>query len=257
MGVDLGGVCVTPARFVPEARPGGRNFISQASVLNTAYSTANIPVTAVDPSTDTITVEPSAWGPLVANTPILFGPTAAQYGLAPGVPYYVATPPTSNIDPKTKSTTYSFKVSTQWLQQLSAATPPTLPVPIQFSGTHGPFVNLTNPGGTVNLQWGPIQPVSQLGSQQLTSGKLAKNPDGSVTIWFAPILPPSAPATNWIPTPSTAYYKTLYPGVSVSTQIQLITRIYYPAPGSNTQASILPPPDGSMVATYVYPPLQQ
>ena len=29
------------------------------------------------------------------------------------------------------------------------------------------------------------------------------------------------------------------------------------APGSNTQASILPPPDGSMMATYVYPPLQQ
>jgi hypothetical protein len=243
--------------YLPDPTQSAAPFISQASVLNTAYSTANIPVTAVDPSTDTITVEPSAWGPLVANTPILFGPTAAQYGLAPGVPYYVATPPTSNIDPKTKSTTYSFKVSTQWLQQLSAATPPTLPVPIQFSGTHGPFVNLTNPGGTVNLQWGPIQPVSQLGSQQLTSGKLAKNPDGSVTIWFAPILPPSAPATNWIPTPSTAYYKTLYPGVSVSTQIQLITRIYYPAPGSNTQASILPPPDGSMVATYVYPPLQQ
>jgi len=218
-------------------------------------------VTAVDPSTDTITVEPSAWGPLVANTPILFGPTAAQYGLTSGVPYYVATPPTSNIDQKTKSTTYSFKVSTQWLQDLSAATPPTLPVPIQFSvGKPGPVSNLTNPGGTVNLQWGPIQPVSQLGSQQLTSGKLAKNPDGSVTIWIAPTLqtlPAGAPATNWIPTPSTAYYAKLYPGVSVSTQIQPITRIYYPAPGSNTQASILPPPNGSMGATYVYPPLQQ
>lgn len=122
---------------------------------------------------------------------------------------------------------------------------------------HGPISNLTNPGGTVNLQWGPIQPVSQLGSQQLTSGKLAKNPDGSVTIWIAPTLPPEAPATNWIPTPSTAYYEKLYPGVSVSTQIQPITRIYYPAPGSDTQASILPPPNGSMGATYVYPALQQ
>jgi hypothetical protein len=243
--------------YLPDPTQSAAPFISQASVLNTAYSTANIPVTAVDPSTNTITVEPSAWGPLVANTPILFGPTAAQYGLTPGLPYYVATTPTSNIDPKTKSTTYSFKVSTQWLQELSAATSSTLPVPIQFSGTHGPFVNLTNPGGTVDLQWGPIQPVSQLGSQQLTSGKLAKNPDGSVTIWIAPTLPPEAPATNWIPTPSTAYYEPLYPGVTVSTQIQPITRIYYPVPGSDTQASILPPPNGSMGATYVYPPLQQ
>ena len=247
--------------YLPDPTQSAAPFISQASVLNTAYSTANIPVTAVDPSTDTITVEPSAWGPLMASTPILFGSTAAQYGLTPGVPYYVATTPTSNIDPKTKATTYSFKVSTQWLQELSAATSSTLPVPIQFSGTHGPFVNLTNPERyQIDLQWGPIQPVSQLGSQQLTSGKLAKNPDGSVTIWIAPTLaslPAGAPATNWIPTPSTAYYATLYPGVSVSTQIQPITRIYYPAPGSDTQASILPPPNGSMGATYVYPPLQQ
>ncbi len=52
-------------------------FITQASVLNTAYSTANIPVTAVDPSTDTITVQGSDWGPLIASTPILFGSTAS------------------------------------------------------------------------------------------------------------------------------------------------------------------------------------
>src|SRR5262249_53879059 len=51
-------------------------FISQASVLNTAYSTANIAVTAVDASTSTITVQPSAWGPPVASTPIMFGSTA-------------------------------------------------------------------------------------------------------------------------------------------------------------------------------------
>ncbi len=63
-------------------------------------------------------------------------------------------------------------------------------VPIQFSGAPGHIVQLSNPGGPVNLQWGPIQPVSQLGSQQLTSGKLAKNPDGSVTIWIAPTAAP-------------------------------------------------------------------
>jgi hypothetical protein len=129
--------------------------------------------------------------------------------------------------------------------------------PIQFSGAPGPVVPLSNPGGPVNLQWGPIQPVSQLGSQQLTSGKLAKNPDGSVTIWIGPAPPPGAPATNWIPTPSDAYYDAIYPGVQVPTAILPILRIYYPAPGSNTQASILPPPDGSMGATYVFPALQQ
>ena len=245
-------------------------WITQASVLNTAYSTANIAVTAVDPSTDTITVKPSAWGSLSASSPILFGSTAAQYGLTPGVPYYVATRPTRNIDPKTKTTTYSFKVSTIWKQQLS---PPvngpggvaegnvpeqgTCPANSTTCGP-GPIVQLTNPGGPISLQWGPIQPVSQLGSQQLTSGKLAKNPDGSVTIWIAPTLPAGAPATNWIPTPSSAYNASIYPGVSVPTNnIRPLIRIYYPTPGSNTQASILPPPNRSMGATYVYPCLQQ
>jgi hypothetical protein len=246
--------------YQPDATQSAAPFISQASVLNTAYSTANIPVTAVDPSTDTLTVKPSGWGPLVASSPILFGPTAAQYGLTPGVPYYVRTTPTRKFDPKTKSTTYSFQVSTKWLQTLSAGN-----VPIQYSGAPGPVVTLTNPGGPVNLQWGPIQPVSQLGSQQLTSGKLARNPDGSVTIWLAPKLPTDAPATNWIPTPSTAYNESLYPvcvpppgGTSpCPTVIQPVMRIYYPAPASNTQASILPPPNGSMGATYVFPALQK
>ena len=41
------------------------------------------------------------------------------------------------------------------------------------------------------------------------------------------------------------------------TAILPIIRIYYPAPGSNTQASILPPPNGSMGATYVFPAPQQ
>ena len=247
--------------YQPDATQSAAPFISQASVLNTAYSTANIPVTAVDASTDTLTVKPSAWTPLDPNTPILFGSTAARYGLTPGVPYYVATAPTRKIDPKTKATTYSFKVSTKWLQTLSAGY-----VPIQYSGTRGPIVTLTNPGGPVNMQWGPIQPVSQLGSQQLTSGKLAKNPDGSVTIWLAPTLPTEAPVSNWIPTPSTAYEESLYPACvpppgeeksPCPTVITAVTRMYYPAPASNTQASILPPPDGSMGATYVFPPMQK
>ncbi len=245
--------------YQPDTSQSAAPFISQASVLNTAYSTANIAVTAVHAFSNTITVKPSPWGPLVASTPILFGQTAAQYGLTPGVPYYVATTPKRKIDPKTKSTTYSFKVSTKWLQQLSADN-----VPIQGTGNPGrPFVNLTNPGGTVNLQWGPIQPVSQLGSQQLTSGKLAKNADGSVTIWIAPTLPARTPATNWIPTPSTAYYAPLYPGITVPTTIRPMIRVYYPTPGSDTQPSILPPPSPlpppfqKRDATYVFPALQK
>jgi hypothetical protein len=239
--------------YQTDATQSAAPFITQATDLNTAYSTANIPVTAVDPSTDTITVKPSAWGPLVASSPILFSSSAAQYGLTPGVPYYVATTPTRQSDPTTKATTYSFKVSTIWKQQLSAAN-----VPIQGNtGTPGPIVQLTNPGGAVSLQWGPIQPVSQLGSQQLASGKLVKNADGSVTIWIAPTLPAGAPATNWLPTPSSAYYASIYPGVSVPTQIRPMIRIYYPTPGSDTQASILPPPNRSMGATYVFPSLQK
>jgi hypothetical protein len=247
--------------YQPDATQSAAPFITQASVLNTSYSTANIAVTAVDPSTGTITVKPSAWGPLAKSTPIVFGSTAAQYGLTPGVPYYVASTPTPMVDANTKSRTYSFKVSTEWLQNLSPVNrkdPSAGNVPIQGpGGKPGPIVHLLNPGGPVNLQWGPIQPVSQLGSQQLTSGSLAKNSDGSVTIWIAPTLPAGAPASNWIPTPSTAYYASLYAGISVPTQIRPIIRMYYPTPGSNTQASILPPPNGSMGATYVFPALQQ
>ena len=91
----------------------------------------------------------------------------------------------------------------------------------------------------------------------MTSGKLVKNADGSVTIWIAPTLPPGAPATNWLPTPSSQYYASIYPGVAVPTQIRPLIRIYYPTPGSSTQASILPPPGQPSGATYVFPVLQQ
>jgi Protein of unknown function (DUF1214) len=240
--------------YQPDTTHSAAPFIAQSSGLNTAYSRANVAVTAVDASTNTITVRPSAWGPLEASTPILFGSRASRYGLTPGVPYYVATTPTRNVNQRTKSTTYSFKVSTKWQQQLSDGN-----VPIQGNtGMAGPVVNLTNPGGPVNLRWGPIQPVSQLGSQQLTSGKLVEDADGSVTIWLGPTKPAGAPATNWIPTPSTAYYESIYTRVSAPPMlIRPIMRVYYPTPGSNMQASILPPPNGSMRATYVFPAVQQ
>ena len=179
-------------------------FITQASVLNTAYSTANLAVTAVD------AVDRHHHGRAV-----LMGPAGREHtgpvrrrprrstASRRALPYYLADAPR-----RSTAAAYSFKVSTKWLQDLSAAN-----VPIQgTTGNPGPTVDLTNPGGAVNLQWGPIQPVSQLGSQQLTSGRLARNTDGSVTIWIAPTLPAGAPATNWIPTPSAAYYADPLPG---------------------------------------------
>jgi hypothetical protein len=113
--------------------------------------------------------------------------------------------------------------------------------------------------GSGTLNWGPVQPVSQLGSQQITSGKLAPNPDGSYTIWFGPTLPADAPATNWIPTPSLASLQAIYGADAALTapQIRPMLRIYYPTPGSDTAASILPPPNGSMKATWVIPAVQQ
>jgi hypothetical protein len=40
-------------------------------------------------------------------------------------------------------------------------------------------------------------------------------------------------------------------------QIRPMLRIYYPTPGSNTEASILPPPNGSMGATWMVPQIQK
>lgn len=121
-----------------------------------------------------------------------------------------------------------------------------------------PIVQLTNPGGAVNLQSGPIQPVSQLGSQQLTSDKLVKNPDGSVTIWIAPTLPPGVPGTNRLPTPSSTYHANLYPGVRVPDEGPIADANLLPDTRKrHTQASILPPPNGSMGAIYVFLALEQ
>lgn len=240
--------------YQPDTTESAAPFISQASVLNTAYSTADSAVVSVNGATDVMTVKASAWGPTIASTPILFGATAAKYGLTPGVPYYVASTPTKRVDRRTKATTYSFTVSSQWIQTLSAGK-----VPIQDSGAPGAIVDLQQPAGAVDLTYGPIQPVSQLGSQQMASGKLARNADGSVTLWLAPSLPAGAPATNWIPTPSTAYFSSLYPGTTVSTAIRPMIRMYYPTPGS-TPPSILPYADPStgakMKASYVFPALR-
>jgi hypothetical protein len=206
-------------------------FIAQTSVLNTSYSSADTPVLSVNAATNSMTVKPPKWGTLVASTPILFGGDAAAYGLTPGMVYYVASAPTPNAD----KTTYTFQISAQWLQTLSAGD-----VPIQGPGGNpGPIVDLLSPAGAGALSYGMVKPVAQLGSSQLAAHQLARNADGSLTIWFGPTLPAGAPASNWIPTPSTAYYSTLYPDTQVSTAFQLTLRMYYPTPG-NEPPSILP-----------------
>jgi hypothetical protein len=206
-------------------------FIAQTSVLNTSYSTADTPVLSVDAAADTMTVSAPNWGTLVASTPILFDGNAAAYGLTPNTVYYVATAPTANADQ-----TYTFQISTQWLQTLSDDNPP---VPIQDTGNPGPIVDLLSPADAGALNYGMVKPVTQLGSSQLATNQLARNADGSLTMWFGPTLPTDAPVSNWIPTPSSAYYSTLYPNVQVSTAFQLTLRMYYPMPGDKPP-SILP-----------------
>jgi hypothetical protein len=99
-----------------------------------------------------------------------------------------------------------------------------------------------------------VQPVSQLGSQQIASGDLAFNDDGSLTLWIGPELPADAPTSNWIPTPSTALYEQWYPGQQLSTDIRVMLRMYYPTPGG-TPPSILPPTDGSDARSTYVPPV--
>jgi hypothetical protein len=205
-------------------------FIAQTSVLNTSYSTADTPVLSVDAAADTMTMSAPSWGTLVASTPILFGGDATAYALTPNTVYYVASAPTPNAD----HTTYTFQISAQWVQDLSAGN-----VPIQDSGHPGPAVDLLSPAGAGALTYGMVKPVPQLGSSQLAANQLARNADGSLTMWFGPTLPAGAPASNWIPTPSAAYYSTLYPNTDVSTAFQLTLRMYYPTPG-NEPPSILP-----------------
>ena len=108
--------------YQPDATQSAAPFISQASVLNTAFSTANIPVTAVNASTDTLTVKPSAWGPLAKMTRSCSARPQRGTASRPASPTMPRPHPTRKIDPKTKATTYSFKVSTKWLQRYQTAT---------------------------------------------------------------------------------------------------------------------------------------
>jgi len=217
--------------YATDPTQGAAPFIAQTSVLNTSFSTADTAVLSVDAATNYMTVTAPNWGILKASTPILFGGDASAYGLTPSTVYYVAGDPTPNAD----QTTYTFQISAQWLQPLSTGN-----VPIQGpDGDPGPIVDLLAPAGASALNYGMVKPVTQLGSAELAANLLARNADGSLTMWFGPTLPAGAPASNWIPTPSTDYYSTLYPNTQVSTAFQLTLRMYYPTPG-NEPPSILP-----------------
>lgn len=214
-------------------------FIAQTSLQNTSYSTVDTSVISVDAGADTMTVNNPNWGTIVSSTPILFGDNAADYGLTPNTVYYVVCSDTGGC-PNADGTTSTFQLATQWLQNLSNANPP---VPIQGPPPPdkvGPIVDLLSPSGGDPLSYGMVKPVTQLGSAQLAANQLTKNPDGSLTLWFGPgpTPPAGAPASNWIPTPSTAYYQPLY-GEKLSTAFQLTLRMYYPTPGDQPP-SILP-----------------
>ena len=245
--------------YQPDNAESAAPFLSQAAVLNTAYSKAVTDVISIDVDRDEITVPKSAVSPLKASTPIMFGSNAATYGLVANTAYYIASTPLQRGD------NYTFQISSQWKQSLTSSG-----IPIQYSGSPGTRVDFTTAivGGSP-LTYGVVQQVSQLGSMQVADGSLKQNdgtnpafPKGSYTIWLSPTLPAGVAATNWIPTPSTAYLQSIYGSTTtVNTTIEPILRMYYPQPG-NLPPSALPLPRGygspknpKLPSTYVIPPI--
>ncbi|HSU57046.1 MAG TPA: DUF1254 domain-containing protein [Candidatus Dormibacteraeota bacterium] len=227
-------------------------FIAQTSLLNTSYSIADTAVISVDAAANTMTVNPPNWGTtIISSTPILFGENATDYGLAADTVYYAVC---SDSGCQNADGTYTFQLSTQWHQTLDTVANP--PVPIQGPGGNpGPLVNLLAGSGALN--YGMVKPVTQLGSAQLAANQLATNSDGSLTLWFGPTLPAGVAASNWIPTPNSAYYNPLY-GQQISTAFQLTLRMYYPTPGDQPP-SILPCPactPAQLPETYVPPTVE-
>src|SRR5947207_5733465 len=99
--------------YATDPKKAAAPFIAQTSLLNTSYSIADTAVLSVDAATNTMTVPAPNWGTLADSTPILFGGDATAYGLTPNTVYYVAN--MQNPD-QTDQTTYTFQISTQWLQ---------------------------------------------------------------------------------------------------------------------------------------------
>lgn len=257
--------------YQPDDNKGSGPYISQVSTTNTAYTQANSSKSSTRvlrcDSDDTLTVEPSAWTPLVLSTALLFGEHADRCGLIEGIPYYVATAPRRD----SLNGALTFKISTLWRQRLDHGTP------IPNSGEPGTVSKITPAAGDLP-HYAAIQPVSQLGSAELSAGALRLDEDGSLTLWLAPpewsegrwrpqTLPKGyrpIPETNWIPTPSTAYLSSLYGSAApLNTRIRPMIRLYDPRPG-NQPPSLLPCPAGShpqcpltLKSTYLLPPLRR
>ena len=218
--------------------------LSQASVLNTHYSQSDTEVLSVNTKSNTITAKVPYGSSLRASSPVLFGETAAEYGLQPRIAYFLVNDPTFSAD----GSTVTFQISATWTQELSTAVgdPGT---PVQYSGEAGTVVALTQ--GTSKLTWGFVQPVSQLGSTEILKKQLRQNldaegnEDGSYTIWFANSIEniKGAFVENWIPTPSQDWLRTIYPNATeLNSEFWPIFRIYAAQPG-DLPPSILPCPD--------------
>lgn len=231
--------------YQPDASQSAAPFLPQAAVLNRHYTRLDSTILTVDAQADTITVRQPAWGPLAASTPVVFGDGADAIGLEPDTVYYLVGSPMMSTSGS--ETTATFSVSSTWAQDISSQG-----VPMQNTGAAGSPADIVDPGGAALPTMGMVQPVSQLGSQQITTGDLQFADDGSLTIYIGPTLPTGAPASNWIPTPSTSLYEQWYPGQELSTDIRVMLRMYYPTPGS-TPPSILPDTTGA--TTYVPPAL--
>ena len=243
-------------------------FISQASVLNTAYSQAETTVYSIDTTASTVTVGASAVGPLRPGTAIMFGDNAADFGLEPDRAYFIATSPIANAAgsiPGIDVETYTFPIAEDWQQELSSEGTPIQQVNAERTTPQGAIVDLAVAQRLDDpLTYGVVQPVSQLGSLQIESKDkggvgLEPNEDGSYTIWMAPVLPEGVAATNWIPTPSQEYLQAIYPNAeTLNSEIQPIIRMYYPRAGDEPP-SILPCPAGTagcgdgLPASYVIP----
>ncbi|MDR3632965.1 MAG: DUF1254 domain-containing protein [Isosphaeraceae bacterium] len=91
--------------YQPDPSEVAAPFLSQASVLNTSYSTADTAVLSVNAATNVMTVSAPAWGKITESTPILFGANATEYGLQANTVYYVASTPTATVDAATQQTT--------------------------------------------------------------------------------------------------------------------------------------------------------
>ena len=244
-GKDVGFWSIT--LYQPDEVQAASPYLSQVSTQNLAYSSADEgSVTKVVPGAGktspglmTLPTNPGL-GTLNEGTALLFGSHAASFGLSQNTPYFIHFPVKGETS-CAAGAACTFELSSTWVPMLSTDS---FPIGGLDMGTPGNLLPLASGSGT--LRYGIVQPVTQLGSSQIDppvgQPGLKANTDGSYTIWMAPTLPAGVSATNWIPTPSTAYFSGLVPaGTKVGTTIEPMMRMYDTQPGEDTP-SIMPCP---------------